>query len=337
MVKIHEISAEVRISVVCLSQEGYSLREIADRLHIHYSSVSRILKKNAVFHSTKNLPRSGRPRVTSARTDNLIHRLVNIDPFISSAAIQRELPDPPPSRRTIRDRLSTVMHLKSRRPAKKPLLTKAQIKKRLIFCRQHRHWTVEQWSQVLWSDEASFQQFGSRLCYVRRPIHQRFNVRFTVPTVKHSPSAMVWGCFGGAGRGELWFVPPGTTMNAARYLELLKEKLLINMQRLQCTIFQQDGAPCHTAKVVKNWFAAEGVQVLSFPPNSPDLNPIENMWKVIKTRIAGMKHSSLPALQQAIQLKWTTAISEELCTRLVHSMPQRIAMVLAAKGKHCKY
>ena len=102
------------------------------------------------------------------------------------------------------------------------------------------------------------------------------NSRYLQPTVKHPPSVMVWGCFSSQGRGGLYFLPKGQTMNASRYISVLDDHLLHFMSIHGCTTFQQDSAPCHKANSVMNWFQTKKVRVVKWPGNSPDLNPIEN-------------------------------------------------------------
>ena len=87
---------------------------------------------------------------------------------------------------------------------------------------------------------------------------------------------MVWGCFSSQGRGGLYFLPQGQTMNASRYISILDGHLLNFMNIHGCTTFQ-DSAPCHEAKSVMNWFRTKNIRVLKWPGNSPDLNPIENL------------------------------------------------------------
>jgi hypothetical protein len=76
----------------------------------------------------------------------------------------------------------------------------------------------------------------------------RYKQHYVVVNIKHSTSIMVWVCFTGTGgRGSLYFLPPKTTMNGQRYMDM-KEKLVFWMRHHQATHFLQDGAPCHTSK-----------------------------------------------------------------------------------------
>ena len=73
---------------------------------------------------------------------------------------------------------------------------------------------------------------------------------------------MVWGSFSAS---SLYFLPPNETVTANKYLEILQSKLLSTMNIQQVSIFQQDGAPAHTAKIVKKWFIDNNVDVLDWP------------------------------------------------------------------------
>jgi len=104
----------------------------------------------------------------------------------------------------------------------------------------------------------------------------------------------------------------------------------------QC-IFQHDGAPCHKAKVITKWLGDQNVEILGpWPGNSPDLNPIENLWSILKRRVDKQKPTNSDKLQEVIMKEWV-AISQDLAQKLIESMPSRIAEVLKKKGQHCKY
>ena len=140
------------------------------------------------------------------------------------------------------------------------------------------------------------------------------------------------------GRGSLWFLPKNETINANKYLEVLKEKLPIFMPILNCKIFQHDGAPAHRAKIVSAWLRTNKIDVLpNWPGNSPDINVIENCWSLLKKKVADKHPGSIQELIDAIKLTWTTEITPEYCQQLVKSIPKRLAQIIANKGNPCKY
>ena len=121
---------------------------------------------------------------------------------------------------------------------------------------------------------------------VHRPSGTRFDPKFTRKTVKHPPGVMVWGCFSGLkGRGGLFFLPKGQTMNTDRYIECLNDHLLPFMRTHGCKRFLQDGAPCHKSKRTMAHLADQPFGIIDWPGNSPDLNPIENCWNWMKDQL----------------------------------------------------
>src|SRR6185436_2286437 len=284
--------------------------------------------------------RSGRPKVTSQRVDNFIVKTAKFSPRASSTSIKSRMPGVPddkPSSRTIRRRLFDA-GLRSYRPARKPQLSKKNVKDRLIFCRKYRNWTAEQWERVLFSDESTFTQFYSFCRHVRRPQNQRHNPRYVIPTVKQAPKVMIWGAVSGYGRAGLWIMPKNSTITGSVYLNLLKEKLPPFLAIHNISHFQQDGAPCHGTKAVKTWLRENNIPLLDpWPGNSPDLNIIENVWTVMKAKVAAHNPSSGEDLMKCIRTVWVREITPEYCQKLARTMPQRIETVIANKGFHCKY
>ncbi len=101
-------------------------------------------------------------------------------------------------------------------------------------------------------------------------------------------------------------------------------------------IFQQDLAPAHSAKATSTWFKDHGIPVLNWPANSPDLNPIENLWGIVKRKMRYARPNNAEELKATIRATWAL-ITPEQCHRLIDSMPRRIAAVIQAKGAPTKY
>ncbi len=101
-------------------------------------------------------------------------------------------------------------------------------------------------------------------------------------------------------------------------------------------IFQQDLAPAHSAKATSTWFKDHGIPVLNWPANSPDLNPIENLWGIVTRKMRYARPNNAEELKATIRATWAL-ITPEQCHRLIDSMPRRIAAVIQAKGAPTKY
>ncbi len=146
------------------------------------------------------------------------------------------------------------------------------------------------------------------------------------------------GCWSSAGVGPLCFLK--STVNSAIYQDILEHFMLPSADKLfkdADFIFQQDLAPAHTAKGTESWFNDHGVTVLDWPANSPDLNPIENLWSIIvKRKMTDTRPNNADDLKAAIKATWAS-ITPELCHRLIASMPRRIDAVIHAKRGPTKY
>ncbi len=84
------------------------------------------------------------------------------------------------------------------------------------------------------------------------------------------------------------------------------------------------------------WFEEQNIKVLKWPGNSPDLNPIEGVWGLMKKFVLNMKPTTVTELVTAVQDAWCNTTSE-ICNKLIESMPRRINAVIRAKGGWTKY
>ncbi len=156
-------------------------------------------------------------------------------------------------------------------------------------------------------------------------------------SVKCPQSVMIWAAMSSAGFGPLCFLK--STVNAGIYQDILERFMLPSADKLYGDadfIFQQDLAPAHTAKGTKSWFNNHGVIVLDWPANSPDLNPIENIWGIVKRKMRDTRPNNADDLTAAIKATWAS-ITPEQCHKLINSMPCRSDSVIHAEGGPTKY
>ena len=131
-------------------------------------------------------------------------------------------------------------------------------------------------------------------------------------------------------------------MNSALYCEILGDEFLQTVEyyelESQDIIFQQDNDPKHTSAMAKYWFIDNGIEVLDWPPHSPDLNPIEHLWWYLKKRLNSYETEpiSIHELWERVEKEWN-AIPPGECIKLIDSMMDRVAELLAAKGGYTKH
>ncbi len=197
---------------------------------------------------------------------------------------------------------------------------------------------VAQWSKVLFSDESKFCiSFGNQGPRVWRKSGEAQNPCCLKSSVKFPQSVMIWAAMSSAGVGPLCF----SEVHSQR------SHLPGNFRALHASfcwqaygdadfIFQQDLAPAHTAKGTKSWFNDHGVTVLDWPANSPDLNPIENLWGIVKEEMRDTRPHNADWPECHYQRTWAS-IPPQQCHKLITSMPRRTEAVIKAKGAPTKY
>ncbi len=198
----------------------------------------------------------------------------------------------------------------------------------LTWAVEKNNWTVAQWSKVLFS-EIKVPESGGRV--------ERHRIHVAWSPVWSFQSVMIWAAMSSAGVGPLCFLK--STVNTAIYQEILEHFMLPSADKLYGDadfIFQQDLAPAHTAKGTKSWFNDHSVTVLDWPANSPDLNPIENLWSIVKRKMRDTRPNNADDLKATVKETWAS-IPPQQCHKLITSMPRRIEAVIKAKGAPTKY
>ncbi|KAF0046089.1 hypothetical protein F2P81_002618 [Scophthalmus maximus] len=251
---------EKRVAIITLRNESQSVRKIGKTLKVSPSAVAKTIKRYKETCSHEDRPRKGRPRVISAAEDKFIRVTSLRNRRLTAAQIRDQVNATQSSssrhisRTTVKRRLCES-DLHGRIAARKPLLRTGNKQKRLVWAKEHKEWTLDQWKSLLWSDESKFEIFGSNHCvFVRRRKGERMDSTCLVPTVKHGGGGvMVWGCFAGDTVGDLFKIEG--ILNQHGYHSILQRHAIPFGLRVVGTsfIFQQDNDPKHTSRLCKGY------------------------------------------------------------------------------------
>ncbi|UYV83998.1 Transposase [Cordylochernes scorpioides] len=304
---------------------------IADT-HLGASTVHRLWRRWLEQGNVAIYRNVGATRVTSARVDRRILRQAVAAPQATCTAILQHVQDTLDhsiSTRTISRRL-VANGLHSCRPLRRLPLTPPNRRQRLEWCRARSTWMTE-WHRVVFSDESRFcLSSDSRRVRVWRRRGERSNPAAIVerPTVRQR-GIMVWGAIAYDSRSPLLRIQG--TMTAQRYVDdVLRPVTLSYLQGVPNALYQQDNARPHTARISQQ--ALQDLQMLPWPPYSPDLSPIEHVWDIIGRSLHALPQPrSEDELWQMVEREWR-AIPQDAIRTLIDSLPRRVAACIAVRG-----
>lgn len=233
---------------------------------------------------------------------------------------------------------------------RKPFLSQEHKNRRLQWALHRRHWTADDWERwVMFTDECYVWTSGNRgRVWVTRREEEEYHPDCVVPTFSRSGSIMIWGGIYGATKTELfvWERNDHGSINAETYVRHVLVPIMwpfimehSTAQGYPMGIWTvEDGAAAHRAGFTEEHRTHYGIKRMEWPANSPDLNPIETVWHMLKEilRRRRLRPRGGAEWKQAILDAWEE-ISNEHIRQLVRSMPQRIEAVIAAQGAHTRW
>ncbi|KAK6297445.1 hypothetical protein J4Q44_G00320280 [Coregonus suidteri] len=290
--------------IVDLHKAGMGYRTIGKQLGEKATTVGAIIRKWKKFKMTVNHHRSGAPCKISPHGVSMIMRKMRDQPRTTGEDLVNDLKraGTTVSKKTISNTLRRH-GLKSCSARNVPLLKPAHVHARLKFANDHLDDPEEEWEKVMWSDETKIELFGlNSTRRVWRKKKDEYNPKNTIPTVKHGGGNIIlWGCFSAKGTGRLHRM----------YREILANNVLPSVRALKMGrgwVFQHDNDPKHTPRATKEWLRKKHLKVLEWPSQSPDLNPIEHLWRELKVCIAQRQPQNLKDLEKVCMEEWPKSL-----------------------------
>ncbi len=123
-------------------------------------------------------------------------------------------------------------------------------------------------------------------------------------------------------------------MDGAMYHEILANNLLPSVRALKMGcgwVFQHDNDPKHTERATEEWLRKKHFKVLEWPSQSPDLNPINNLWRELKLCVAQRQPRNLKDLEKTCMEEWAK-IPAAVCANLVKNYRKRLTSIIVNKG-----
>lgn len=242
----------------------------------------------------------------------------------------------PYHRTTIKRVLKESPNLKYCKRKGKPPLKPEHKMARLNWAKTHMDFGLK-WGSVIWSDEKKFNLDGpDGLQYYWADLRKEKDI-FS-KNAHGGGSVMIWAGFGWNGTTDIVFIDG--RLNSQGYRKVLEDHLLPKAPQIagQDWIFQQDNASIHTSKAMMTWFRADGINIMSWPARSPDLNPIENLWGILARRVYvnGRQFATVGELKTAIKEEWSK-IGEDILHTLINSMSNRVFNVILKNGGQIDY
>ena len=306
------------------------INAIKEKSGLNYNTIKYNLKKLKKTGKPEHLHRSGRPKKIDPIKAADIQILVKDKTATSALKIKEvvnSLHSEPISTATVQRYLHEIGY-QYKLPKSYPNLTLPHIEKRK---RWGQFYSKYDWKKVIFSDETSI-QLDQNMIKSWTPANESSFKKCP----KFTPKIFLWGAISLYGRSELHIIDK--IMTGQGYVDILQGCLIPfgGQMPMKNWVFQQDNDPKHTSRIAKSFLEKSVPKLLSWPANSPDLNPIENVWHMLKRAVESRNPASINDLKQYSLEEWAK-IPQEHINNCILSMPNRISELLERKGHKINY
>ena len=319
-----------RIQALTMLARGDNVSNVSRAFGCHRDTIIRLCQRFQQKGGVADRRRPGRPRVTNPRTDR----------FITLTHLRRRFQTPTSSARQYSISKQTVLRrlrqarkpIRPRRPYVGQVLIARHRAARLQWAQRHFRWGRRWWARVLFSDESRFNQshHDSGIRVFRRR-GERFADNCLIERDRFGGGSVMVGV-GIIGRRKTNLIVLQGNLNAQGYInQILQPEAVPFLQRHGPAILMHDNARPHVARISRQFLNRNNVNILPWPAQSPDMNPIDHIWDYVgrKVRARGNVHN-LRDLENASIREWNN-IPNVVIRRYVMSMRGRLAACINSR------
>jgi len=312
--------------------KGLSQKAIQEETGIPTSTINDIIKKWDERGVIEDLTRSGRKKVITKKQENKIKRMQLTDRSRTAKSIQQEIVssgDQVSYDQTLRVINDTFKSMYARY---KIYLLDEHKKKRVTWCQNAIKWRDSKWKTIVWTDEKIFRT---------QPQHQKIRVKllfdedpnqFSFPLKQQGGKGIM--CYAAiSSKGKIFFGMLEGKIDSGDFAKFLTNSVLPAVYKNHGLAFrlQQDNAPVHkgeTTSILKR----EHIDILDWPPKSPDLNPVEQVWNLMSLKLKGKLFQNIEELKEAVFEVWEE-ISNKLIFTFIDKIKAKIIWVAENNGE----
>ena len=235
------------------------------------------------------------------------------------------------SARLIRRRIHELTDLKSHWKIKKPFISAKNRRRRVWWCIDRLHYTLDQWKRFLFTDDSEFTlKYNQKIGVLRTS--EDANKSLTIMGIwKHDGNIMVWGDFAVHGIGNLYRINGKFELNQSH--KIIRNQHIPSAGKrfsIRNLTFQEDNDPKHTKNSTKALYNLLRIPRKDLPANSLDLNPIDNLWQYLNVLCKDRKNNTNKQLFEVLQEAWNR-IPKDYLNSFLESMPRRLNVVIKSK------